>query len=89
MAKAEVIPVKVEGLTLTLTMEEVRTLYSVFLRVGGSPINSPRKHIAAINEAIEKALGTDDFEWSWADPERALIRRDAGLMIDDYGSTSG
>jgi hypothetical protein len=59
MAKAvktskEVVTVT-ETVTLTLSIREAEFLATVMLKIGGSETNSPRKHQAAIAEALARA----------------------------------
>jgi len=44
-----------DGVTLTLTDEEARTLREIFYKVGGSPFRSRRGHVDAINSALSEA----------------------------------
>jgi len=59
---------------ITLDMDEVRTLYTVLSRVGGSHERTPRKHVAAISRAIEVAMGASDYtDKDWANPEYEMF----------------
>ncbi|QCX75697.1 hypothetical protein C9F11_10070 [Streptomyces sp. YIM 121038] len=47
---------EVEGVALTLTMEEVAVLRAVLGRVGGSVQRSPRKHVDAIRKTLDEVV---------------------------------
>ena len=55
MATAERVIHTIETITLDLTPKEAGTLAVVLARVGGDPVNSPRKHIRSINGALSSA----------------------------------
>jgi hypothetical protein len=42
----------ITGVTLSLTLEEARTLAAVYGRVGGDPDRSPRKHADSVLDAL-------------------------------------
>lgn len=95
MAKAEKTEVEVvtkeEGVTLHLSMAEVRTLYAMTLRVGGDPdpeVN-PRGHASNIKGAIEKALGKSEWSWDWANPEYRCSSGGYGIRFDNYKDVEG
>jgi hypothetical protein len=72
MAKANILYKKIvkpiESVTLTLNQEEFQTLYAVLNRIGGDPVDSPRKHVNKILNALWKAYeGDTNF------PERKLF----------------
>ena len=71
-----------EGVTLDLTMAEVRTLARLTHFVSGSEENSPRKHVVAIQKAIEDALGERPYGWEWIQPERDLFS--GSVMAENY-----
>ncbi|MEU9404757.1 hypothetical protein AB0E08_03440 [Streptomyces sp. NPDC048281] len=51
---------KVQGITLTLTMEEAETLIAVGAKIGGDKVATPRAHIESVIAALRKA-GVRDF----------------------------
>jgi hypothetical protein len=79
MAKVEVTNV-VKEITLTLTEAEARSLYALTILTGGSPDNSPRKHIDGINEAFKVILG--NFR---DNPEYVLAKDSSNVFFRDYG----
>jgi hypothetical protein len=91
MAKAEKTTleriVKEEGVTLHLTMDEVRTLVAVATMVSGDAVTSPRKHTDAIGRAIEDAMGKSRYDWGWIGLERGLLNRsgpNSGIRFESY-----
>ncbi len=57
MAKANVekeTKTEITGVTLELSREEADALAAVVAKIGGDPERSPRKHIKAIEEALEQ-----------------------------------
>lgn len=50
-------PVQEPRFELDVTAEELATLYSILLKIGGSPDTSPRKFADSLRERIEKYLG--------------------------------
>lgn len=89
MAKAEKTEVEVvtveEGVALRLSMAEVRALYSLTMRCGGSPKESPRGLIDGIREAIREATGNSS-RWNsdWANPEYRCFMEGGGIIAQDY-----
>ncbi|MGI5196952.1 hypothetical protein ACQEVY_25535 [Streptomyces sp. CA-288835] len=51
---------KVPAITLTVSIEEAETLMAVGAKIGGDPEHSPRKHYAAVTEALRDA-GVRDY----------------------------
>lgn len=83
------------GVVLVLTQAEARALYAVTTRVGGSPSDSPRRHIDSIRHALEdplrdysNRLSHDDSFYPWAEPEVGLMRVGPGLACNDYPEAS-
>jgi hypothetical protein len=77
--------VKEEGVSLDLTMPEVRALYAVTNRVGGSPTEGPRGLIDNIRLALLDALGKDERSPNnWAQPEYRCFIDSTGLIVKDY-----
>lgn len=80
------------GVVLVLTVAEARALYAVTTRVGGSPFDSPRRHIDSIRYALDGPLrdysnrlyiSRDESLYPWAEPEGKLLKG-AGVTYDDY-----
>ena len=68
-----------DGVTITLTEVQVRTLYAILMRVGGSPTNSARMHADAIlkglrewEAASDKLLGKAP-EYDLIEPNRSSL----------------
>lgn len=77
------------GVVLELTLAEARALYAVTVRVGGSPIHSPRRLTDAIGAAVKGALqdyaaGLVSYggHYPFAEPENGLAR--FSLSFDNY-----
>lgn len=75
MAKAEKSRVEVvtveDGVTLHLSMAEAKTLAAVGTKIGGDPDDTPRRHMDAINKALQEALAsTRLYDWGWFDDFR-------------------
>lgn len=88
-AVKKMVEVETEEVTyaLELSFDELKALRAVFNKVGGSPTNSPRKHMDNMSNAIDTALGKDRWDWSWAQPEIDLLSgRQVGTYFNDYGS---
>lgn len=83
----KMVEVKTEETTyhLELNFEELKTLRAIFNRVGGSPINSPRRHMDAMADAIDAAVGKDRYDWTWAAPEVDLAsKQHDGIYFNEY-----
>lgn len=75
---------KVEGIRLDLSLDEVKGLYAICLRISGSPTKSARRHSAAFLKAVEEALGKREYEWGWLGEEFESVKQGAGLTARDY-----
>lgn len=74
-----------EAVCLTLSMKEVRALYSLTMRCGGNPKNSPRGVIDDIRDAIKKAVGREDsYKSNWANPEYDCFTDGPSVQASDY-----
>jgi len=55
MAEAKTVK-RSSDIQLSLTEEEARTLRLVLVRVGGEPVETPRRDTAAVSEALDSVL---------------------------------
>lgn len=78
MAHAE----KVEEVTVTLTLnkDEARTLAHVLGLVGGSPTDSPRRHVSPISSALRSVgfdcVGSLSSDWPFQSRNAAIWFKD-------------
>jgi hypothetical protein len=79
---------KSEGVKLELTMDEVKGLYAICLRVGGDPEESARRHTDAFMAAVEEALGKEKYDWGWLGKEYASVEHGMGIAARDYPDDS-
>lgn len=77
------------GVILELTLPEARALYALTVRVGGSPLHSPRRLIDSIGVALRgplrdysTALATHGTHYPFAEPENGLAH--FSLSFDNY-----
>ena len=68
-----------------LDKDEYETLVTVFGFIGGSPTNSPRKHIERIDLAINEALGIDAPAYNLTRAYACLsTNQNQSIFFDDY-----
>jgi hypothetical protein len=65
---------------LRLTPEEARTVTAIAVRVGGSPFDSPRKHV----DAITAALADVGHKWSTSHAEYMALSDGSNLFFENY-----
>lgn len=83
MATAEAFPLPPSPpperqIVLTLSEAEARTLYVILANVGGDPVSSPRKHAAAVFEALRPIVGR------WSDATEYFCLQRGGLVFNKY-----
>lgn len=70
-----------------MSLEEARAVFSVLNRVAGAPLDSPRKHVDSVRNAIARAYQGreyDEWDWAWAEPEWACLAGGAGIAAVTY-----
>jgi hypothetical protein len=81
-----------DAVSLLLSKEEAETLRSIFRKIGGSPVNSPRKHADSIDDALQGAgiasmsariQGGHTNSIYFADYEEEAAKSDAPLEVGE------
>ncbi|WBP87023.1 hypothetical protein [Kitasatospora cathayae] len=66
---------------LTLSLQEAEFLAAVLARIGGDPLNSPRKHQKSISYALHDDAGV---RWGIGASRHASALSEGRIMFDNY-----